>query len=48
MPPKSQSQREAMYAALAGKSKLGIPKAVAREYLLKDKGGSLPKRAKKR
>ena len=48
MPPKSEAQRKAMQAAAAGKSTLGIPKKVGREYSETDKGGKLPKRAPKR
>jgi hypothetical protein len=35
-----------MYAAASGKSTLGIPKKVAREFVESDKPGKLPKRAK--
>lgn len=48
MPPVSQQQRKAMYAAKAGKSTLGISKKVAKEFIAADKGGKLPKRAGKR
>jgi hypothetical protein len=44
MPPRSEQQRKAMYAAAQGKSTLGIPKKVANEYIAADKGGKLPKR----
>lgn len=44
MPPVSEKQRRAMRAAAAGKSTLGIPKKVGREYSDADKGGKLPKR----
>lgn len=47
MPPVSEAQRKAMYAAKSGKSTLGIPKSVGREFVKADKGGKLPKRAKK-
>lgn len=47
MPPVSQQQRKAMYAAAAGKSTLGIPKKVAKEFVASDKPGKLPKRAPK-
>jgi len=47
MPPKSEAQRKAMYAAAKGKSTLGIPKKVAREFVAADKGGKLPKRKTK-
>ena len=33
MPPKSERQRRAMYAAAAGKSTLGIPKKVGLEFV---------------
>lgn len=46
MPPVSQQQRKAMYAAKAGKSTLGIPKKVGAEFVAADKGGKLPKRKK--
>lgn len=44
MPPVSEAQRRAMRAAAAGKSTLGIPKKVGREFSVADKGGKLPKR----
>lgn len=47
MPPKSQAQREAMYAAAAGKSTLGIPKKVGKEFVATDKPGKLPAKAPK-
>ena len=47
MPPKSEAQRKAMRAAAAGKSTLGIPKKVGREYSKTDPGGKLPKKVKK-
>jgi hypothetical protein len=37
-----------MHAAKAGRSTLGIPKKVGAEFIAADKGGKLPKRAKKR
>lgn len=37
-----------MRAAAAGKSTRGIPKAVGKEYSAADKGGKLPKKAKRR
>jgi hypothetical protein len=46
MPPVSQQQRKAMYAAKEGKSTLGIPKKVGAEFISADKGGKLPKRKK--
>lgn len=45
MPLVSQAQRGAMYAAKAGKSTLGIPKKVGREFVKSDKPGKLPARA---
>jgi hypothetical protein len=47
MPPKSQQQRKAMWAAASGKSTLGIPKKVGKEFAKADPGGKLPKRVKK-
>lgn len=47
MPNVSQAQRAAMAAAKAGKSTLGIPKKVGREFMAADPGGKLPKRAPK-
>ena len=46
MPPVSQAQRKAMYAAKAGKSKLGIPKKVGEEFEKDDHKKGLPKRKK--
>ena len=43
-PPVSEAQRGAMQAAAAGKSTLGIPQKVGREYAKSDKGGRLPAR----
>lgn len=37
-----------MGAAKSGKSTLGIPKKVGAEFIKADKGGKLPRRAKKR
>ena len=48
MPPKSQAQRGAMYAAKAGKSTLGIPKKVGAEFVKADSGGKLPKKVKQK
>lgn len=49
MPYKSEAQRAAMYAAAAGKSTLGIPKKVGKEFV---KAGpakqNLPKKVQKR
>ena len=47
MPPVSQAQRRAMRAAAAGKSTIGIPKKVGKEFVKSDKGGKLPRRAKR-
>lgn len=44
MPPVSQKQRSAMWAAAQGKSKLGIPRKVGKEFAKADKGGKLPMR----
>ena len=44
MPPVSEAQRRAMHAAASGKSKIGIPKKAAREYIAADSGKKLPKR----
>lgn len=44
--PKSQAQREAMHAAAAGRSTLGIPKNVGAEFSRGDKPGKLPEKAK--
>jgi hypothetical protein len=48
MPNVSEAQRRAMAAAASGKSTLGIPKSVAREFMAADKGGKLPERRAKR
>ena len=45
MPPVSQAQRAAMYAAAAGKSTLGIPKKVGAEFVAADAPGKLPAKA---
>jgi hypothetical protein len=37
-----------MRAAAAGKSTIGIPKSVGREYAKADKGGKLPKQKSER
>ena len=47
MPPVSQAQRRAMYAAAAGHSTLGIPASVGREFTAADKPGKLPARKTK-
>ena len=44
VPPKSEAQRRAMQSAAAGKSTLGIPQKVGREFSKSDPGGKLPKR----
>ncbi len=44
MPPRSEAQRRAMYAAAAGNSTLGIPKKVGKEFADADPGGKLPAR----
>lgn len=46
MPPVSESQRRAMGAAASGKSSLGIPKKVGREFLKSDPGGKLPAKSR--
>jgi len=45
MPMQSEAQRKAMHAAAKGKSTIGIPKKVAREFVDADEGGKLPKKA---
>ena len=47
MPPVSEAQRKAMFAAAAGKSTLGIPKKVGKEFAAADEGGKLPQKAKR-
>lgn len=37
MPSKSEAQRRAMHAAAAGRSKIGIPRQVGREFVAADK-----------
>jgi hypothetical protein len=37
-----------MFAAKAGKSTLGIPKKVGKEFADSDKGGKLPKNVKRK
>jgi hypothetical protein len=46
MAPVSQAQRAAMHAAAQGKSTLGIPKKVGKEFSEADPGGKLPKKIK--
>lgn len=48
MPPRSEAQRKAMQAAAHGKSTLGIPRKVGKEFAKSDKGGKLPARKPKR
>lgn len=47
MPIESKAQQRAMYAAAAGKSTLGIPKKVGKEFVAAGKAkAKLPERAK--
>jgi hypothetical protein len=46
MPPVSERQRRAMHAAAAGKSTLGIPQKVGKEFSQSDRGGKLPEKKK--
>lgn len=48
MPAVSEAQRRAMYAAAAGKSTLGIPKSVGKDFVAASPPGKLPARAKKK
>jgi len=48
MPPKSEAQRRAMFAAASGDSTIGIPKSVGQEFAASDPGGKLPKKKKKK
>ena len=49
MPMKSDDQRKAMYAAAAGKSTLGIPKKVGKEFVKAGKAKpNLPNKVQKR
>ena len=48
MPPKSKAQRGAMGAAAAGRSTLGIPKKVGKEFMKSDTGKKLPARKGKK
>ena len=49
MPMKSEQQLKAMYAAAAGKSTLGIPKKVGKEFVKSGKAQTnLPKTVAKR
>jgi hypothetical protein len=45
MPMQSEAQRKAMHAAASGKSTIGIPKKVGKEFADADQGGKLPKKA---
>jgi hypothetical protein len=47
MPPVSEAQRRAMFAAKAGKSNIGIPQKVGAEFVKADPGGKLPQRKEK-
>ena len=46
MPPKSEAQRRAMFAAASGNSTIGIPQSVGKEFAVADPGGKLPKKKK--
>ena len=46
MPAVSEAPRRAMFAAAEGKSTLGIPKTVGKEFAEADTGGKLPARKK--
>jgi hypothetical protein len=49
MPIVSEQQRKAMYAAAAGKSTLGIPKTVGKDFVAAGPAsGNLPERAPKK
>lgn len=48
MPPRSEAQRRAMGAAMSGRSTLGIPKKVGKDFISKDKGGKLPPKVKRK
>lgn len=48
MPPVSEKQRRAMFAAASGNSTIGIPKKVGQEFAAADPGGKLPKKAPKK
>jgi hypothetical protein len=48
MPPVSEKQRKAMAAAAHGKSTIGIPAKVGKEFIKADPGGKLPKKAKQK
>lgn len=42
MPPVSEKQRRAMFAAKAGNSTIGIPQSVGKDFADADPGGPLP------
>lgn len=44
MPPVSKAQRRAMYAAAEGKSNIGIPASVGKDFVAADTGKKLPER----
>lgn len=46
MPSTTEKQRRAMASAASGKSTIGIPKKVGKEFMKADPGGKLPKKAK--
>ena len=48
MPSKTEAQRRAMQAAAHGKSTLGIPKKVGKEFVKEDKAKAAKKPTKKR
>lgn len=48
MPAVSERQRKAMYAAAAGRSTLGIPKSVGKDFVAATPAGKLPATAPKR
>ncbi len=48
MPAKSEAQFRAMAAAASGKSTLGIPAKVGREFTSMGKPGNLPEKKRKR
>jgi hypothetical protein len=48
MPPVSEKQRRAMGAAASGRSTLGIPAKVGKEFIKADRGGKLPRRKKRK
>ena len=46
IPPVSQKQRRAMRAAASGRSTLGIPRSVGKDFSDSDPGGKLPMKKK--